>query len=193
MSDAGEQHQHWKTCQRWNLPWNAHELTFSCYQRQAFLSKEKPCFYLADAVNRARVRLGLHVWAYVMMPEHVHLLIWPATETYSISTILQAIKQSVSRRAVGWLRANNPDGLRCLATGRKDRPYQFWQDGGGYDRNVRNAKALRDIVSYIHNNPVKRGLVSQPEDWPWSSAQDWAGVGKGPIPIDMESCLNSIV
>ncbi len=190
MND-GEVHR--KTCQRWNVPWDAHELTFSCYRRQAFLSKDRTRKYLADAVNRARAKMGFHVWAYVMMPEHAHLLIWPAKEVYSISAILKAVKQSVSRRAVAWLKANNPSGLRWLATGYTDKPYQFWQDGGGYDRNVRNSKALRDIFTYIHNNPVKRGLVSQPEDWKWSSARDWASLAVGPIPIDKETCLNSTV
>ena len=182
-----------KKCQRWNTPRQAHGLTFSCYRREAFLSRERTCQYLADAVNRAREGHGFHVWAYVMMPEHVHLLIWPAKEEYSISSILQSVKQSVARRAIGWLRANNLDGLRLLATGRKARPWQFWPDGGGHDRNVRNAKALRDIFTYIHYNPVKRGLVARPEDWLWSSARDWAGVSAGPIPIDKQSCIDSML
>ena len=168
-------------------------MTFSCYRRRAFLGRDRTRQYLADAINAARVKLGFHVWAYVMMPEHIHLLVWPAKEVYSISTILQATKQSVSRRAVGWLKSNNPAGLKLLATGRADKPYQFWQDGGGYDRNIRNAKALRDIIAYIHNNPVRRGLVVRPEDWPWSSAADWADMKTGPIPIDKETCLNSMV
>jgi putative transposase len=88
---------------------------------------------------------------------------------------------------------NNCDGLRWLATGRRDKPYQFWQDGGGYDRNIRNSRAMRDVFTYIHNNPVERGLVIRPEDWEWSSARDWAGLGGGTIPIDKETCLNSMV
>ncbi len=127
------------------------------------------------------------------MPEHVHILIWPAKEVYSISAILKAIKQSVSRRAVAWLKSNNPEGLIWLATGRKDKPYQFWQDGGGYDRNIRNAKTLRAVFSYIHRNPVKRRLVNCPEDWPWSSARDWSGLPAGAIPIDKQTCINSMV
>jgi putative transposase len=182
-----------KVCRRWNVPWDAHELTFSCYKRRAFLGKDLTRQFLADAVNRAKIKLGFDVWAYVMMPEHVHLLIWPVKENYSTSVILKAVKQSVSRKAVRWLKATNPTGLRLLATGRADKPYQFWQDGGGYDRNICNAKALRDIFNYIHYNPVKRGLVSRPEDWVWSSARDWAGISAGPIQIDKQSFMNSMV
>ena len=106
---------------------------------------------------------------------------------------LQAIKQSVARRAIDWLRKNRPAGLRSMETAQADRRYRFWMDGGGYDRNVRNAKALRDIIAYIHGNSVRRGLVSRPEDWVWSSAADWAGAGQGLVPIDKETCLSSMV
>jgi putative transposase len=136
--------------------------------------------------------LGFEVWAYVIMPEHVYVLIWSRQETYSISAILKAVKQGVARRAIAYLRVNNPAGLQWVATGRSDKPYEFWQDGGGYDRNVRNSHALRKMMTYIHSNPVTRGLVARPEDWLWSSAQDWAGLRAGPIPIDKESCLNSL-
>jgi putative transposase len=181
-----------KTCKRWNEPWQAHELTFSCYRRRAFFGRDRTRQYLAQAVEQAKQKHAFHVWAYVIMPEHVHLLIWPAMEVYSISAILKSIKQSVSRKAVTWLKANNPAGLRCMATAQAGKPYQFWQDGGGYDRNIRNAKALREMMGYIHDNPVKRGLVERAEDWLWSSARDWAGQEPGPIPIDRESCLNSM-
>ena len=167
-------------------------MTFSCYRRRPFLGKDRTRDYFADAVNNARARLDFHVWAYVIMPEHVHLLIWPRREVYSVSAILQAVKQSVSRKALGWLRAESPGGLRWLATGRSDRPYQFWQEGGGYDRNIRNSKALIHMINYIHNNPVRRGLVQRPEDWPWSSARDWADMEPGPIPIDKETGLESM-
>ena len=191
MDTGGETFR--KTCQRWNNPWDAHELTFSCFRRRGLLSKDRTRHYLTEAINKARMAHGFHVWAYVVMPEHVHLLIWPASEVYSISSILKTIKQSVARRAVRWLKANNPKGLQWLATGRRDKPYQFWQDGGGYDRNVRSSKALRDVFAYIHNNPIKRGLVARPEEWQWSSARDWAELGAGPISIDKDSCLASFV
>ena len=183
----------YKTCRRWNVPWQAHELTFSCYRGHAFLSRPRTCEYLAKAILQAQVKHGFSVWGYVFMPEHAHLLIWPQREQYSISDILKSIKQSVSRRAVAWLKASNPAGLGLLATRQADKPYQFWQDGGGYDRNVRRGSDLMLMLNYIHNNPVARGLVARPEDWEWSSARDWADLRPGPIPLDKESFLNSII
>ena len=182
-----------KTCKRWNEPWQAHALTFSCFGRRAFLGRDRTRWYVVQAIERARSKHAFHLWAYAIMPEHVHLLIWPMQEAYSISDILQSIKQSVSRKAINWLKDNYPEGLKHLATGQPSKPYQFWQDGGGYDRNIRNARALREMIKYVHDNPVSRGLIGRPEDWAWSSAKDWAGLGAGPIQIDKDTCLNSMI
>jgi putative transposase len=71
-----------------------------------------------------------------------------------------------------------------------DRPrWRFWQNGGGYDRNIRDHRELRRVIDYVHENPVKKGLVEKPEDWFWSSARDWMyGTDEGPIPIERVSC-----
>ena len=179
--------QGWKTCKRYNLPGHAHELTFSCFKHRPFLSRERTCVFLAQAIRRAKTMHRFHLWAYVFMPEHVHLLLWPEESQYSISKFLQATKQSVSRRALNYLRKENPDGLRALATGRKDKPYQFWLDGGGYDRNITGRATLIRVVDYIHNNPVRRGLVKAPQEWLWSSATQWMGIGEGLIQVDLHS------
>ena len=116
MADS---HEFRKTCRRYNIPWQAHELTFSCFQRRPFLSKDRTCGYLAAAIDSASSTHRFDPWAYVFMSEHVHLLIWPTTESYSIPDILKSIKQSVSRKAIAYLRAWNPTGL------------SGWPRGGG--------------------------------------------------------------
>jgi hypothetical protein len=68
---------HRKACKRYNTPGHAHALTFSCFRRQAFLSKDQSRQWLIEAIDRARQKLHFHVWAYVIMPEHAHLLVWP--------------------------------------------------------------------------------------------------------------------
>jgi REP-associated tyrosine transposase len=176
-----------KTCRRYNDPGHAHELTFSCYKRRPFLSRKRTCCYLADAIVRAREKHQFDVWAYVFMPEHAHLLIHPRNADYSISDILLSIKQSVSRRALIYLRKHKPEGLKWVETGQKDKPYMFWQDGGGYDRNMTNPETLAHALKYIHANPVRRNHVTTPEDWQWSSAKEWSGQGRGPVPVDRDS------
>jgi REP element-mobilizing transposase RayT len=70
-----------------------------------------------EAIGNARAKHSFHLWAYVSMPNHVHLLIWSAKADYSISAILQSTKQSVARKALICLREHKPAGLKQLATG----------------------------------------------------------------------------
>ena len=115
--EIGESHR--KRCQRYNFPGHAHELTFSCFRNRPFLKSERTCNYLVDAIVAAKVRHAFDLWAYVFMPEHVHILICSRKEAYSVAEILRAIKQPVSRRALMYLREYKPQGLRLLATGQK--------------------------------------------------------------------------
>jgi putative transposase len=186
-SAMGEDKHIKKTCIRLNIPGQAHELTFSCFQKRKFLSKDSTRFFLKDAIILAREKHNFDVWSYVFMPDHVHLLIYPNNNSYSISKILQSIKQPVSRKAIAYLKENNPNGLSLLATGQRHNPYRFWQDGGGYDRNIEKEKTLINVVNYIHRNPVRKVLVDNPGDWKWSSFGDWYGEKAGPIPIDKHS------
>ena len=181
--------QKYKRCKRYNTPGEAHELTFSCFRKHAFLKKERPCIWLADAINTARRTCHFKVWAFVFMPTHVHLLIYPEREEYSISRILQAIKQPVAQQAVSWLQQQNLGALKLLATGDSRRPYRFWEKGGGYDRNVNEPSIIHDMMKYIHNNPVRARLVEAPEDWYWSSARHWYMGEVGPIPIERDDKL----
>ena len=148
----------YKTIQHYDAPFEARELTFSCYRGRAFLSKDRTRAYLADAIEQAREKHGIHVWAYVFMPEHVHLLIWPSTESVRMKHVLRSIKQSVARRAIRYLRCENPAGLALLATNNPRQPYRFWQRGPGYDRNITELRTLRYMVDYIHANPVHQVL-----------------------------------
>ena len=176
-----------KRCQRWNFAGHAHELNFNCYLNRPFLSRERTCEYLIHSINTARRKCEFDLWAYVFMPTHVHLVIHPRCEIYSISDILLAIKQPVSRKAIAYLQEHNPAGLRLLATGQRPRPYRFWQKGGGYDRNLTTIDTLIETIRYIHNNPVRKGLVQTPDGWHYSSATDWEGSKSGPLSVDFDS------
>jgi len=176
-----------KSCRRYNVPGDAHELTFSCYRNRQFVSAKRICKYLVESIVSSREEHQFDLWAYVFMPNHVHLLICPRGPQYSISNILLSIKQPVSRKAISHLRNNNPDGLKYLATSQIHRPYRFWQKGGGYDRNITKCKTIINLVRYIHNNPVRKGLVETASDWYYSSAADWEGVTQGPITVDFDS------
>ncbi len=164
----------------------AHELTFSCYQRRPLLGKDRTRGWLLDALDRARREHEFELWAYVIMPEHVHVLLLPRAADFRIASILKTIKQSVSRRAIRFLRAEAPAWVEQLRVTRPSgrSEYRFWQQGGGYDRNFVSAEAAWTAVDYLHNNPVRRGLADCPTDWPWSSACWYAGVGDAILEMD---------
>jgi putative transposase len=168
-----------------NLPGLAHELTFTCYRGYKFLTRDRPCRWLADAIDQARERLNLALWAYVFMPEHVHLIIYPCDDEYDVGDILRAIKLPVSRRAMRFLEEHAPEWLPRVTRRRGKRIERlFWQSGGGYDRDIENPRAARLMVDYIHANPERRGLVEDPIDWYWSSARWYEGIEDGAIRID---------
>src|SRR4051794_35161592 len=102
---------HRKRCKRLNTPGHAHYLTFSCFQRKPFLNRDRTRAWLIDAINLSRRNHAFDLWAWVIMPEHSHLLIFPTQDIYSISGILSTIKQSVAKRAIAFVRAQSPDFL----------------------------------------------------------------------------------
>lgn len=165
---------------------HAHELTFSCYHRLPLLSKDRTRQWFMEALGKARVQHHFAIWAYVVMPEHAHVLIHPLDERYEVAQVLQSVKQSVSRRATNYLRIHSPQWLERLRvvwpTGRVE--HRFWQQGGGYDRNMITSEALWASVEYIHRNPVRRGLVTEETSWEWSSARWYSGIASGGLIID---------
>ena len=118
------------------------------------------------ALEQTRRAYGLRVTGYVVMPEHIHLLV-SESETASLATALQALKQSVSRTLA----------LRHAEA--------FWQ-ARYYDFNVWSEQKRIEKLRYIHRNPVTRGLVAKPEDWLWSSFRHYATGVEGVIEIESE-------
>jgi putative transposase len=161
---------------------HARELTFSCFQRKPFFSKPYVCEWFFKELAKARLRHPIHIWAYVVMPEHVHLLVWPAEPDCSISDLLETVKSSVSKRAHNHLLKHNPKILDAT-----DGEFHFWQAGPGYDRNLEHPGSVWTAIDYIHLNPVRRGLCLRTTDWRWSSAGFFADQGEAPFPIDRES------
>ncbi len=106
----------------WNVPGHAHELTFSCYRRYPMLARDRTCRWLVDAIAQARKDYDFALLAYVIMPEHVHLLLWPHQPTYDMADIRGVIKQPVARRALTYLEEHAPHWLERLTRQRGRAP-----------------------------------------------------------------------
>ena len=177
-----------KKIKRLDLPGQAHYLTFSCFKSQPFLNKDRSRLWFIDALKNARTKHGFELWAWVIMPEHVHLLVLPKNDV-TISKILNAIKLSVGKTASNWVQDHAPDFLPKMIDIQPNGKiaFRFWQRGGGYDRNICSVDEVYEKIHYIHKNPVRRGLVNHPEDWLWSSFRAHEKGVEEPISIDKES------
>jgi putative transposase len=126
---------------------------------------------LLDEIEKARQTFNFDLWAYVIMPNHVHLLIWPKEKSYEIAEIQRCIKGRTSHSYSEWLIGNNPGQYETfLVNDRGKKQYRFWQRGGGFDRNLWNNRPIYDSIMYIENNPVRKGLIGKASEWEWSSA-----------------------
>ena len=175
-----------KTRRSWNDPGHAHDLTYSCHHRLPLLSRSRVRRWIVDAFERTRDELDVALWAYVIMPEHVHVLLHPRAPDYHMRRLLALLKQPVAKAARGWLEetARTKWLQRLTVVYPSRRVFRFWQPGGGFDHNVIREKTLSTIVDYIHANPVRRGLVPEPTQWEWSSARFWDGRSDVPLRMD---------
>ena len=181
----GEAERRRKKVRHYDEPGDAHFLTFSCYRRMPLLSKDRSRIWLIESLQDARQKHALDLWAWVIMLEHVHLLIWPRLPGYKTKRILADVKRPVGQKAIASLEVQCAAFVERLTVRNANRTYRhFWQPGPGQDRNVYDAETAHHLVEYIHGNPVRRGLVGRAEDWPWSSAADWAGRADVVMKID---------
>lgn len=170
----------------YNTPGEAHELTFSCYRRFALLDPEPVKELFLAQLDKAREQFAFEVWAYVIMPDHVHLLLWPTTIVYDMMRILKVIKEQTAKAAIKTYREHRPELLDAIRvewpSGRTE--HRFWQQGGGYDRNLWTPIAIHASIEYIHNNPVRAGIVEAATDWRWSSARWYADMEDIALRVD---------
>ena len=139
---------------RYQQTGDIHFITFSCYRRAPLLETAHARDTFVIRLEKIRSWYGFYLTGFVVMPEHVHLLL-SEPERSNLAVVLQMLKQIVSRKLNE--HANNP----------------FWQPRY-YDFNVCRERKLMEKLDYMHRNPVQRGLVARPEDWTWSSARHYA-------------------
>jgi putative transposase len=143
----------------------SHFVTFCCYHRRQLLITDTSRRIFESALERVRHSFQLQVYGYVVMPEHVHLLLSePQKDT--LADALKSLKQGVSRRLIG-------------------EAEHFWQKRY-YDFNVRNYEQFVEKLRYIHRNPVKAGLCEAPDEWEWSSFLHYATGCDGRVELESE-------
>mgnify|MGYP000856653929 CR=1 FL=1 len=146
-------------------------ITFNCYRDEPALSNEVAKELLARYIEQTRQKYGFRMLGYVFMPDHVHLVIHPLDGT-PVGQMVGEIKSLTARE---W--------FRLTEISLKDVVRVFWQKRC-YDHNCRSTAVVREKIAYCHSNPVRRGLVSDPGEWVWSS-YNWYQ-GKHDVPLQMD-------
>lgn len=167
---------------RIEAPGEARFLTFSCYHRLPLFGNEAIKHAFVDHLAHVRQATHFRLYAWVVMPEHVHLVLEPRLPDYPVPRVLTQLKSHFAGRVLRrWRKLDAPVLNRLVDRNHKHR---FWQAGGGYDRNLHRDGEFEQKVNYIHENPVRRGIADRAIDWPWSSAAWYAGDNRALLPID---------
>ena len=115
------------------------------------------------------------LFAYVLMPSHIHLVI-ATQEKKNISDLLRDFKKYTSTKIRQQLqkdgKSDTIERLRVNANGKRNQVFKLWMERFD-DLVIENDKTLQIKIDYIHNNPVKAGFVDQPEQWEYSSARNY--------------------
>jgi len=158
-------------------------LTLSCYHRRRLLARESVIRLFLSELDTIRHKYELKLYGYVVMPEHVHLVVLPPLEL-TLSKAIGELKSRSARTMLAFLRDWTDQPTDELLVSRDGKTKMvFWQRRY-YDHNCRSVDTLREKIVYCHQNPVNRGLVSDPANWQWSSYNAWKGVSSVPIVID---------
>ena len=163
----------------------SHFVTFSCYRRQPNFNHAATYDLFPECLERMHRCFQVRIYGYVVMPEHVHLLL-SEPEQGTLAQAIHYLKLSFAKRV---------RSLAAMSAHVKVQPKDvkpghsysngFWQKRY-YDRNVRNWQEFTVKLRYLHRNPVKRGLVKEAAEWKWSSFRHYAFREIGVVEIESE-------
>ncbi|HDS01309.1 MAG TPA: hypothetical protein ENO22_10360 [candidate division Zixibacteria bacterium] len=157
-------------------------VTFCTHKKLQLLTNN--CFRkkVTESIDWARHEFGLKLLGYVIMPEHIHMVIVPKEES-RLGQIIGELKRLSAKKILAEIKNDSllgklsveRDGVKRLA---------FWQRRC-YDHNCRSDEFVWQKVNYCHYNPVKRGLVRSPEKWEWSSYRWYYGYPNALLEMDV--------
>ena len=137
---------------------------------------------IIESLQYCQNEKGLEIYAWVLMSNHLHMIIGSSGEN-KVSDIIRDFKKYTSKNILKTLKDDNLESRRVWMLNRfeyggrnddKIKNYKFWQDGNDAQLIYTN-DYLQQKMNYIHNNPVIAEIVDNPDDYKYSSAIDYAG------------------
>jgi putative transposase len=149
---------------------STHFITTVTNVRGDWFVDDDVCRYLLELFEGYRAQQELDCLGYVLMPDHLHVLLRQTTEEGLVTKAIQGFKSVSSRK----LRIANYPARLLWRTHYDDVP-------------VPGSEAVTTKIKYMHANPVARGIVSAPEEYAWSSAREILGIEKGIVTLTERS------
>ncbi len=176
-----------KSC---HIPGHLYFVTTTVVGRRKILTEPPIAGIIVESLGYLRKEGRVKLFSYVIMPDHLHLILLPLQKDekeQTISDVMRDFKKFTSKRIVGYLKKTGRtvllDFFSGSARGHKGQQYKVWQDGF-FDENVFTQNFLNQKIQYIHYNPVRKGMVTEPEDYPFSSATNFVSEGEGILELD---------
>ena len=161
-----------RTRYRIHEPEKAHFVTATVVQWLPVLSTAACCDILVASIAHCREKKGLKIYGWVILDTHFHAIL----AAPQLSGILRDIKSYTAKLLVEQVTAEGREWLvnqlRYYRAAHKPNEYQVWQEGS-HPQAILSDSMMEQKLEYLHNNPVKRGWVSSPEHWRYSSAHEW--------------------
>ena len=161
--------------QRFHIEGHIYYITTVVYCRLPIFTRPTFVIPLFDSLNFYRYKQEYKLLGYTVMPDHIHLIIWPFGNS-TVSDIMRDFKEFTAKRIIrqaevegieDWSKAFRQAGEE---TGRSNN--KVWQDSF-WDENIFTERFLRQKLNYVHRNPPRAGLVEGPADYPYSSYRNY--------------------
>jgi putative transposase len=158
-------------------------ITLTVNQWANVFTKTKYIDIIIDSLKFCQMKKGLKIYAWVIMSNHIHLII--SSDNNKLSDILRDFKKYTSSKIVYAISKNTKEQRKnwLLSIFKKEKKITFWQTGY-HGVEITSYKFFDVKLNYIHMNPVRANIVIEPQNYIYSSCADYLEIRKGRIKIE---------
>jgi putative transposase len=153
-------------------PDRAHFVTSTIVEWLPVFTTAACCDILVRSFDHCRNQKGLRIHAWIILDNHFHAIL----AAPDLSAVLRSLKSYTAKLLIEQVASEGREWLlnqlRHFRAAHKPSEYQIWQEGS-HPQAISTDEIMQQKLEYLHNNPVKRGFVSSPEHWRYSSAHEW--------------------